>query len=257
MIRLQYASDLHLEFAENGSYIKHHPLQVTGDILVLAGDIGYLGDDNYSLHPFWDWASDNYEHVVVVPGNHEFYKMYNIDTLYNGWTLDIRSNVRCYYNSVIPISRRTEIVATTLWSKIRQQDAYYTETAISDFRRIRCGGDIPLNWTRFNMEHDKCLNFLKDSISRSKMEHIIVVSHHVPSFELLAPEFKGSPLNGAFTVELADYIISSPIDYWIYGHSHRNIDKVIGKTNCITNQLGYVFHNEHLTFKPGKSIELY
>ena len=70
MIRLQYASDLHLEFAENGSYIKHHPLQVTGDILVLAGDIGYLGDDNYSLHPFWDWASDNYEQVVVVPGNH-------------------------------------------------------------------------------------------------------------------------------------------------------------------------------------------
>lgn len=81
-----------------------------------------------------------------------------------------------------------------------------TEQAISDFRRIKCGDGNPLNWIRFNMEHDKCLKFLKESISRSNTEHIVVVTHHVPSFELLAPEFNGSPLNGAFTVELEDFI---------------------------------------------------
>ena len=55
-MKIQYASDLHLEFADNWRYLKENPLQVTGDILVLAGDIGYLGDENYSKHPFWDWA---------------------------------------------------------------------------------------------------------------------------------------------------------------------------------------------------------
>ena len=91
-MKIQYASDLHLEFADNWSYLKENSLQVTGDILVLAGDIGYLGDENYSKHPFWDWASENYQHVIVCMGNHEFYKYYDIAKLNDGFCLEIRPN---------------------------------------------------------------------------------------------------------------------------------------------------------------------
>ena len=41
-MNIQYMSDLHLEFSDNSWYIKHNELPVTGDILVLAGDIFYL-----------------------------------------------------------------------------------------------------------------------------------------------------------------------------------------------------------------------
>ena len=57
----------------------------------------------------------------------------------------------------------------------------------------------------------------------------------------MSDEFKGSPINGAFTSELGDFIAGSRIDYWIYGHSHRNINKTIGNTQCVCNQLGYIF----------------
>lgn len=70
------------------------------------------------------------------------------------------------------------------------------------------------------------------------------------------PKFADSLANGAFTVELEDYIKEADIDFWIFGHSHYNVDKVIGKTTCISNQLGYVFHNEHSSFDAGKFITL-
>lgn len=253
-MKIQYASDLHLEFAENASYIKHNPLEVVGDILVLAGDIGYLGDQNYSRHPFWDWASENYQQVIVAMGNHEFYKFFDISTLKNGFKQQIRHNVAAYYNSVVPI-RDTDIIVSTLWSEIPLKDAAFTEQVISDFRRIMFKREF-LTFSDFNREHRRCLNFIKNAVSESTSAHKIVVTHHVPSFRMLCPKFNDSKANGAFTVELEDFIEHSGIDYWIYGHSHYNVDVRIGNTQCISNQLGYVFHNEHLSFKPDAVIEV-
>ena len=116
-MRIQYASDLHLEFADNWRYLKSYPLKVSGDVLVLAGDIGYLGDDNYAKHPFWDWASENYREVICCMGNHEFYKYFDIATLQDGYCLEIRHNVHSYYNAVVRIDD-VDFIVSTLWSMI-------------------------------------------------------------------------------------------------------------------------------------------
>jgi predicted phosphodiesterase len=254
-MKIQYASDLHLEFADNWRILKQkEPMNVLGDILVLAGDIGYLGDDNYQTHPFWDWASESYQQVIVALGNHEFYKFYDLSSMHDGLIGEIRSNIHYYYNAVVHI-QDIDIIVSTLWANITLEDAYITEHSVTDFRRILYGEDV-LTFADFNREHKRCLEFIKQSVSNSTAMHKIVVTHHVPSFQLMSPEFLESHINGAFTVELADYIATCGIDYWIYGHSHRNIDKIIGTTSCVCNQFGYAFHNEHLTFDGSKYIEI-
>jgi predicted phosphodiesterase len=253
-MKIQYASDLHLEFSANSGYLKRNPLKPVGDILVLAGDIGYLNDDNYNKHPFWDWASENYKQVIVAVGNHELYKYYDLARMPHGLVCSIRDNVRCYYDAVVRVEN-TDFIISTLWAKIPLEEAFLTERGVSDFYRILYNGET-LTWDNFNREHDKCFNFIRDEVKRSNAEHIIVVTHHVPSFQLASPDFAGSSINGAFIVELEHLIENSPIEYWIYGHSHRNIDKVIGQTLCVSNQMGYISHNEHRTFSPEKMIEI-
>ena len=72
----------------------------------------------------------------------------------------------------------------------------------------------------------------------------MVVTHHVPTQQCVAPQHQGSTLSSAFAVEMGNIIADSKIDYWIYGHSHTNIDEEIGSTKIVANQLGYIAHGE-------------
>ena len=260
-LRIQFVSDLHLEFADNRAYLKEHPLEVTGDILLVAGDSAYLdipesGRDTYSQYAFWDWASEHYRQVIVCLGNHDFYGYYDLATMPDSYCKEIRSNVHAYYNKVVSIDD-IDIIVSTLWAFIEPFNAYQTEKGVSDFYRILYN-DHRLTADDFNEEHERCLRFIRKAVKESKAQTKIVLTHHVPTQLCTAEEFRGSVINGAFTVELGQYIADSGIDYWIYGHSHRNIDAQIGKTQILSNQLGYVSQEEqlHNGFNPSQHIHV-
>lgn len=84
-MRIQFASDLHLEFKENLAFIKSMPFEVAGDILILAGDTLYLNDTTIPKIKFWKWASENYQQVILVPGNHEFYNNGDVTARGDSW----------------------------------------------------------------------------------------------------------------------------------------------------------------------------
>lgn len=260
-MKIQFVSDLHLEFPENRAYLAEHPLEVTGDILLVAGDSAYLDlpdskEDTYSRYAFWNWASEHYQQVVVCFGNHDFYGHYDLATIPDGYCKQIRPNVQAYYNGMVNIGD-TDIIVSTLWAYIKPENSYLTERGVSDFYRISYNGHR-LSSDTFNLEHERCLQFVKKSVSESRAKYKIVLTHHVPTGLCTAFEFRDSLINGAFTVELGNYIAESSIDYWIYGHTHRNIAAQIGDTRIISNQLGYVSHGEYRTngFDPGRCIIL-
>lgn len=260
-MRIQFVSDLHLEFSENRQWLEENPLKVTGDILLIAGDTAYLdvpesGQDTYSQYKFWDWASEHYQQVFVCLGNHDFYGYYDLATMPEGYCKQIRHNVHAYYNKVVSLGD-VDIIVSTLWSFIEPFDAYQTEKGVSDFYRILYNGHR-LTADDFNAEHERCFDFIRRAVKESRAKTKIVLTHHVPTQQCTAQEFQSSTINGAFTVELGNYIADSDIDYWIYGHSHRNIDAQIGKTKILSNQLGYISHGEYLRngFKLGRMIEI-
>ena len=258
-LKIQFVSDLHLEFPDNRAWLAAHPLEVTGDILLIAGDTAYLdlpdsGRETYKAYDFWDWASRHYKQVIVCLGNHDFYGYYDLATMPDNYCLDIRPNVKAYYNKVLHLTAEggltadskdalTDIIVSTLWSKIEPENEYLVERGVSDFYRIKYEGHR-LNAQNFNAEHERCMAFIQQAVADSCAKTKIVLTHHVPTQLCTAPEFKGSTINGAFTVELGNYIADSGIDYWIYGHSHRNIDAKIGNTQILSNQFGYLSHGE-------------
>ena len=165
-----------------------------------------------------------------------------------------KKNDGYYQNQVLRIDD-TDFIMSTLWSQIAPADDYFVWKGMNDFRQIMYQGKL-LQTEEFNQMHAFCLDFIKRSLAESTAKHIVVVTHHLPTLEVVAPHHKGSVLNSAFATELGELIADSHIDAWIYGHSHTNIDVEINRTKIVSNQMGYIFQDEHITngFEPGKFL---
>jgi 3',5'-cyclic AMP phosphodiesterase CpdA len=255
-MKIQYASDLHLEFAENKSFIEHGGLEPAGDVLVLAGDVSYLGDRKMWKRPFWDWCAEHYGETFVVPGNHEFYGGFDIGRTMAGYELEVRPNVH-YLNNRSVVLEDTELFLTTLWTKIDPTRLWTVQQGMNDYRYGK------LNGRRFSANdvdnlHQQCREWLSQALAVSSARHKVVVTHHCPTMRREFNGYPGGALNSAFQVDLDAFIETSGVEYWIYGHTHYTggSGMKIGGTTLLCNQLGYVFQDEQLGFNTQASIEI-
>lgn len=252
-ITIQYCSDLHLEFPENKKFIEENPLQKHGDILVLAGDIVPFSQIN-EHHDFFNKIADQFEMIYWLPGNHEYYYS-DIADKNGSFKESIRNNIILLNNSLIELPQAS-IIFSTLWTKISDLKSDIIENRLSDFFTIKNEG-LSLRVKEYNSMHERNVQFLQDAISHSQDKKTIVVTHHVPTFTNYPLRFANSPINEAFAVELKKMIEIYQPDHWIYGHSHVNTPSfLIGKTQMLTNQLGYIRYNENQYYRKEAIIRI-
>jgi len=246
-MKIQIASDLHLEFDSQKKWLENSPLAVSGDVLVLAGDISIWMEPIKWNDWFLDWATSNYKHVVMVHGNHSFYRNGDLARVKNGLIETIYPNLYYGYNTSVVLDG-VEFVLSPLWSNIDLKLEAYIRQAMSDFKCIRYD-TYPLTASRYNKLHRECVAFLEETFKAETTYPRVVVTHHAPSLSLESPKHQTSLLSSAFVSDLDHLIEKSKADYWVYGHTHTNIRGKIGETTLVSNQLGYVSCKEHISNK--------
>ena len=253
-MKIQYMSDLHLEILENDEYFQENMIPVTGDVLILAGDITKL-NKYYYKNEIFDYFSKNWDLTIMVPGNHEYYNNSDL-SLIDLTTLNrkIRDNVLLVNNDVV-VHKGINFICTTLWSHIPTSKIQAILSGLNDFKAIMNKNGL-LSIDKYNEMHIECKSFLFDSLTKFKGEKNVVITHHAPSQLVNVEKYRHSNINSAFVVEMFDYIHDFDIDHWIYGHTHSNLDNEINGTKVVSNQFGYVFRRDDDLFDSSKYFEI-
>lgn len=194
----QFFSDLHLERRPLIPRIRQ-----TGDYLILAGDVGYPHTPAYN--EFMQQCGARYKRVFVVYGNHEWDR---------GSPFSVQSrlppNVHLLENQAFTlIPGRLTILGSTLWTPTVKKEA-----------------------------NQQAIHFLRTQLEKhaSPQHQTICVTHHLPSFHLIAPEYKRYPANHRFanTLDVLMYGQYAP-RAWVCGHSHTFLQHRVGRTDCFIN----------------------
>lgn len=254
-IKIQIVSDIHLEFFDDSVQLKEI-LDVTGNVLIIAGDLGYPTHDNY-VH-FIEQCSQEYDHVILVTGNHEYYatkdsykynNMYKIDTLISDVCKRFYNVHFLNKNDLILTNYLDDYVflGTTMWSHISQLNFNKIQCSINDYNYIQ-NNSKKMTPSESNLLYQTNLKWLTKKIEEYRVTNkkIIVITHHMPSFRLINDKYKDSEVNEAFASNL-EYLMFD-VDYWIYGHTHDHNIQKINNCTCIVNAHGYVNHNENVPF---------
>jgi len=272
-LRIQIASDLHLEFHKDLELKQF--LEPTAPYLALLGDISALGHEGDGRKKYISFLKDccqQWEHVFVLLGNHEYYSKSNFEekSMLKFHEVEAWVDQLCSENSKLTLLNRSSavvegvrIIGATLWGNIPEKWITIQDPAknvwyrMNDYHVIH----IKKNWNK--EEDEKCetgdvralhphdtntihlldLKFIKAElqIAEENKQSALVLTHHAPSFSVAKPDFdQRDPIKYACAADLTRFISSSPVLHtWAYGHTHYSTSLKVGKANVVSNQLGY------------------
>lgn len=219
---LQILSDLHLD--HHADYGKEFlsAFKPVAKTLIIAGDL--CGPSN--LLSVARALSSQFENIIYVMGNHEYYNQIHTEVLDNAADVSAKiPNFHWLENNIVELDGQ-RFLGTTLWFK---KNSRAPKHFMNDFSLI-------INLERWVYEiNKKAINFLNQEMK----EGDIVITHHLPSYTCVPKEYKNDILNPFFVCEMDGLIIKRKPKLWVFGHTHFHRHLNIGKTEMICNPVGY------------------
>lgn len=279
-------------------------------IVVCAGDIG---EGIRGL----EWVSQFDTDIIYVCGNHEFWNQDFYETLDNMNKYlgsGLYPHIHLLYNKTIHL-HGIRFIGSTLWTGMGEYLPWYKKNnvikfygAMGDFKRIKAkswyshqnkvrltnflsyhgidNNSIKeiITQQQFNPlleqeENNTAIEFLIDQLSTQYDGKTVVVSHHLPVYELWMKKkniphlnIEGESINdessfyqaakgkegvikdilmmGYYANDLKEimYSVSSP-NYWFHGHLHQQMSDVIGITKIISSPVGYKKQSNEIKYK--------
>lgn len=234
MVKLQIASDLHLETLQDTPSVKDY-ITPSADILVLAGDIGRIHKYE-QLKNFLIEVCKLFEAVIYVPGNHEYYmvddlpakNMYYLKTDLYAIKKEIENLYIMDRNSIT--IGDVCIFGCTLWSEATSHVPRFI---------VKIKG---ITTEKYNAMFHRDLLYIEGMIKYCQEKKLkpVVITHHPPTHLITKcksrDRFRFRFLYGS---DLDHLLESHKVHTWICGHVHTNFDFFTEKgTRLVSNQKG-------------------
>lgn len=257
MPKIQYASDLHLEYPKNREFLTQNPLKPVGDILILAGDIITNTAGHKIEHLYEEWRQQ-FKYIISIPGNHEFYGS-DVAESYPALTEKLAANHFLLNNATVELEG-VRFIASILWTHGPEDQMKKLEKKSNDYRLIKYGegegAAVRLRAADVSAMHAQSVHFLTHELAKPFTGKTVVITHHLPSYNLMGFGAYMGILKYYCASNLNRLLKAYPVDYWIFGHLHQTIDKQLFGTRFVSNPLGYMTELQYQDFSAAAYFSL-
>ncbi len=245
---MQVESDLHLEFVkplDEAGLAKFMPRKQGAHCLFLAGDICSLEDrflDRYER--LIKYAAQTWSVVFVITGNHEYYHGEDGEPLTVEECDALARSICEQFSNVHFLQRESyymaeynlTVLGVTLWSNTDRR------IELNDYNNIYKAVDgkhVNITYKDTQAWWQRDAKWLEDTINeeRTKGRQILCLTHHMPSFKLIAKQYKFSPANIGFASHM-DHLFKL-CQYWFCGHTHLPTTIRLEGCQIVINPRGY------------------